>query len=229
MENNNGKGIFYGVIGVATLVVAIIGATFAYFSATVTPTEGADAIEGQTNQNFASTLSLNVEKMLTPSTGINNDLVPANITASTTSITTAVNANCEASGYTGCHLYRITGSADQAVSNANINLVSLTTTDVTAESSWKYALFTATETTGTFSNVALVTGGYGAFPVSTSFDMHNASLTANVPAVYYLLVWIENNASASQNNEDNNDATGSYSGSVTMQAAGGQVSATFGT
>ena len=27
MENNNGKGIFYGVIGVATLVVAIIGAT----------------------------------------------------------------------------------------------------------------------------------------------------------------------------------------------------------
>lgn len=35
MSNNNGKGreIFYGVIGVATLVVAIIGATFAYFTA----------------------------------------------------------------------------------------------------------------------------------------------------------------------------------------------------
>ena len=32
-ENNNGRGIFYGVIGVATLVVAIIGATFAYFTA----------------------------------------------------------------------------------------------------------------------------------------------------------------------------------------------------
>ena len=26
---NNGRGIFYGVIGVATLVVAIVGATFA--------------------------------------------------------------------------------------------------------------------------------------------------------------------------------------------------------
>jgi len=36
MENNNGKGIFYGVIGVATLIVAIIGATFAYFTATTT-------------------------------------------------------------------------------------------------------------------------------------------------------------------------------------------------
>ena len=36
MENNNGKGLFYGVIGVATLIVAIIGATFAYFTATTT-------------------------------------------------------------------------------------------------------------------------------------------------------------------------------------------------
>jgi len=33
MENNNGRSVFYGVIGVATLIVAIIGATFAYFSA----------------------------------------------------------------------------------------------------------------------------------------------------------------------------------------------------
>ena len=33
-QRNNGRGIFYGVIGVATLVVAIIGATFAYFTAT---------------------------------------------------------------------------------------------------------------------------------------------------------------------------------------------------
>ena len=33
-EKNNGKGVFYGVVGVSTLVVAIIGATFAYFTAT---------------------------------------------------------------------------------------------------------------------------------------------------------------------------------------------------
>lgn len=32
-NNNNGRGVFYGVIGVATLIVAIIGATFAYFAA----------------------------------------------------------------------------------------------------------------------------------------------------------------------------------------------------
>ena len=33
MENKKGNGIFLGVIGVATLIVAIIGATFKYFSA----------------------------------------------------------------------------------------------------------------------------------------------------------------------------------------------------
>lgn len=33
MENRRGSGIFLSVIGVATLIVAIIGATFAYFSA----------------------------------------------------------------------------------------------------------------------------------------------------------------------------------------------------
>ena len=35
-ENRKGPGIFYAVVGVATLVVAIIGATFAFFSASDT-------------------------------------------------------------------------------------------------------------------------------------------------------------------------------------------------
>ena len=58
-QRNNGKGIFYGVIGVATLIVAIIGATFAYFTAS------------QTNNNKikgnAATISfgLNVRKVTT--------------------------------------------------------------------------------------------------------------------------------------------------------------------
>lgn len=43
MENNNGRGIFYGVMGVATLVVAIIGATFAYFASTANGAAGAAA------------------------------------------------------------------------------------------------------------------------------------------------------------------------------------------
>ena len=58
-KKNNGRGIFYGVIGVATLVVAIIGATFAYFTAT-----GND--NGTITGNMATiTFSLNVAKVTT--------------------------------------------------------------------------------------------------------------------------------------------------------------------
>jgi predicted ribosomally synthesized peptide with SipW-like signal peptide len=41
MENKNGSMVFLGVIGVATLVVAIIGATFAFFSASASSENGA--------------------------------------------------------------------------------------------------------------------------------------------------------------------------------------------
>ena len=50
MENNmnnerrsNSYGVFYGVIGVATLIITIIGATFAYFTATAG--SAADAVQ----------------------------------------------------------------------------------------------------------------------------------------------------------------------------------------
>ena len=70
MENNNGRGIFYGVIGVATLVVAMIGATFAYFSANIS-TEG-DPI------TFNST---SIELQLTQNTaGIKYNLIPVDET-----------------------------------------------------------------------------------------------------------------------------------------------------
>ena len=42
-KKNNGKGVFYGVIAVATLIVAIIGATFAYFTASAN--SSADALQ----------------------------------------------------------------------------------------------------------------------------------------------------------------------------------------
>lgn len=59
-EKNNGKGIFYGVIGVATLIVAIIGATFAYFTAS--------GMSDNVITGNAATVSfnLNVDKVVKP-------------------------------------------------------------------------------------------------------------------------------------------------------------------
>ena len=67
---NKGRGIFYGVIGVATLIVAIIGATFAYFSATIS--SATDAIK---------TGSTEVKLKLTPDIrGYKTNLVPVDET-----------------------------------------------------------------------------------------------------------------------------------------------------
>ena len=41
MENKNGSGLFLGIVSVATLIVAIIGATFAYFTANTQSEENA--------------------------------------------------------------------------------------------------------------------------------------------------------------------------------------------
>lgn len=68
MENNNkGTNIFLGVIGVATLVVAIIGATFAFFGAQI---EGGS---GNLKVN-STTLSLGYEDDVA---GIKTNLIPA--------------------------------------------------------------------------------------------------------------------------------------------------------
>jgi len=71
MDNNNGRGIFYGVIGVATLVVAMIGATFAYFSASISTAENA---LGATAANITLELSNQV------TTGIKSNLIPVDET-----------------------------------------------------------------------------------------------------------------------------------------------------
>ena len=66
-NNNNGKGIFYGVIGVATLVVAIIGATFAYFAASANSANNAVSAASST----VSSLQLSEVK-----DGIKANLIP---------------------------------------------------------------------------------------------------------------------------------------------------------
>ena len=72
MENNNGKGIFYGVIGVATLVVAIIGATFAYFASTANGAAGAAAAN---SANVSGTLEVAQDGQY-----VAPDLIPASPT-----------------------------------------------------------------------------------------------------------------------------------------------------
>ena len=67
MENKNGSGIFLGVIGVATLIVAIIGATFAFFGANISSGEGAVTAA-------SASLALGYKDV---TTGLKTNLIPA--------------------------------------------------------------------------------------------------------------------------------------------------------
>ncbi|MEE3342654.1 MAG: hypothetical protein VZS44_01020 [Bacilli bacterium] len=94
-NNNKGRGVFYGVIGVATLVVAIIGATFAYFTASAQ--NGANEITG----NMANvSFDLVVKKIVDPgrTSGMipmSNNMVDAAVRASTPCQDNNGNAVCQ--------------------------------------------------------------------------------------------------------------------------------------
>lgn len=107
-QKNNGKGIFYGVIGVATLVVAIIGATFAYFTATVST--NANNITG----NMASiNLALSVEKVthVDDTSGLipmSNSMIEAAVNKSGTNERGTQSVCVDDNGNAVCQIYSIT-------------------------------------------------------------------------------------------------------------------------
>lgn len=65
-NENNGRGVFYAVIGVATLVITIIGATFAYLTATTNSNVNAVTATG-------ATISLDYSDVVT---GLKQNLIP---------------------------------------------------------------------------------------------------------------------------------------------------------
>ena len=255
MEEKKGQGTLYLVIGLATLVVAIIGATFAYFSAQASSTT---EIQGGTN-NVGASLTLTVDRVLfgadEDANAEYNNLVPARLTLSTEGIAKVVNDKCVADGYTGCHLYKITAKSDQDLQAADLLLQSFKTESVTDKTAWKFVVFTADETAGdttTYTVKNLITGTETAQDFATSdaikdantspygYNIHkneqgtSAGMTKDTVYTYYLLVYLaDNDKVQNPGDEDtvNQDysATGTYSGSVVLNAAGGKVVANFTT
>ena len=102
MEESKKYQRFYLIIGIATLVVAVIGATFAYFSASVNG--NGTPIAGNTLNVTGSNLTLQVDKITysdIPNT-IKNDLVPADVTESEAGWQALLTSKCvdTTAGYT---------------------------------------------------------------------------------------------------------------------------------
>lgn len=125
MENNRkGSGIFYGVIGVATLIITIIGATFAYFSASTNSAE--DAI---TAQGAELTLGFSEENG-----GLKTDLIPIapSLEGFNEGVVGIAEDKCkDANGNNICSVYQFTISNTATVSQRVFGTIVPKTNDFT--------------------------------------------------------------------------------------------------
>lgn len=209
MENRNGQGIFYGVIGVATLVVAIIGATFAYFSAA--GNTDATTINGTTGQGGG--LTLTVTKLSTDATG---PLIPQLESTLADALAGTSNKSCvDGKGNTVCQVYSI------VVKNTGSSTVSVPgTLTLTSEAThMKWRKMTDATTLGT--NTSVGQGTKGAIDTPT---LQAAGTTGGADsATYYVIVWLEETNSPQASDENK-----SFTGTVTFELAEGTgVTSTF--
>ena len=220
MEENNrkGSGVFYAVVGVATLVVAIIGATFAYFSASDTKAD----ITGTTAESGGITLTV------TAITAKDTKLIPLNLVTGTSDPTdqfadalgTTKGDSCkDSNGNTVCQVYSVYVKNNSKTSTVNVrgtlNLATESTNMkwqlLTDEASTTRAAFATVVDKGVTGNIT-VGGNTGGD--STDKNVASQTLGAERDATYYVLVWLEETGAEQQVA----DAGQAFTGTVTFDA-----------
>ena len=205
-ENNNGRGLFYGVIGVATLIVAIIGATFAYFSVNASITN--NNIAGSTVELSDTTIAGTLTRV-TPSTV---SMVPLKTEELQKGITGEGNQKCiDENGAKVCDIYTLTinNTSNAPVSLAgNLNIIATDMADL------RWSLLESPDSAT----------GATAKAVSDTVIVANELLAAkNGTKTYHFVIWF-NETEENQNTQ----AGKNYTGTVTFAAAnGGKITAQF--
>lgn len=223
-ENRKGPGVFYAVVGVATLVVAIIGATFAYFSVTV---EGdGSTFTGTTGTGIA--LKLEVEKVTTGATG---NLIPLDtmepwylVNASQLQNALSNATSCvDNAGSTVCQVYSITISGEDFASSTLNALGSLTLTSEAKNMKWKVL----TDATTDSANAAVGVGASEFINGEKGVALNNGNKTKT----YYVAVWLEetgaNQSASTETGNDTVEATKSYTGTVNFTAVDASGAETY--
>lgn len=219
MEENNrkGTGVFYAVVGVATLVVAIIGATFAYFSATGTAEQ---KVEGQ-----AATVGLNVTltKVSTDATG---GLIPIEetlLTKALTGDTASGNKMClDKDKNTVCQLYKVAVENTGTAASTLNGTLKLATAEGATYTNLKWA--NVNKDAGITEDkvpTEIPAGNLNAMSVEAITT--NEVFEAGVTKYYYIMVYI-NEMNEAQETKD----TGRFTGTVTFAGPAGKgTTATF--
>lgn len=175
MEENNrkGTGVFYAVVGVATLVVAIIGATFAYFSASATSEK---EVTGTTASG--ANLSLVVTRVSDEATAKN--MVPMNDTDLQKGVTGEGEKSCvDKNGNTVCQVYKVNITNG---SNIAVNVKGTMTLSGGGATNMRWQVLTNATTI----NASAETINAG----SEGVIVANQALTAGSNQDFYIVVWL---------------------------------------
>lgn len=204
-NERKGNGIFLGIVGVATLIVAIIGASFAYFSAQAASAEGAVNL---TAYEFNASLSLREiypsNAKLIPVDPVGEVEVEGATAPNDTNLAYALNVaeRCtDDQGYKICALYEVTvtnGGSSQLTLDGKIitnTNVAASRTGASAFTNLQYRPVTYDETNEiyTIGNTAttLVQTENGVTSIGT------ITVAANSSAKAYVLIYLNDNGNQS--------------------------------
>lgn len=214
-ENRKGTGVFYAVVGVATLVVAIIGATFAYFSATATNN---DTIVGGTATG--NNIALAVTPIAPVTKGRTENMIPMLEDNLQDGLTGTSGKSCiDSNGNTVCQVYKVTVTNNGATAvklDATLNLTTAKGTGEGTGANMKWQLI----------QDATTEGSVGTMKSQGTAELFadDLSLAAGANQEYYIVVWLLETGGA----QDSSDAGINYTGTVTVNAVGADGNSTTG-
>lgn len=219
MDENNrkGSGVFYAVVGVATLVVAIIGATFAYFSATATNN---DTIIGSTATGNNIALAVTPIAPVTEAKTRTENMIPMLEADLQTGLTGTDRKSCiDSNGNTVCQVYKVTVTNNGATAvtlDATLNLTTAKGSGEGTGANMKWQLIESATTEGTVGTMK----SQG----TAELFADNLSLAATTSQDFYIVVWLLE----TEGPQDNTDAGINYTGTVTVNAVGADGNTTSG-
>ena len=196
--------LIYAIVGVAVLIVAVAGSTFAFFSASQT---AEDKIVGT-----AASVGLNLT-LTDVTTNATGNLIPIDESnLSKGAVGYESNGKCiDKNNNTVCKIYKVTvqnTSTAVAILSGSVNITADTGSTFT---NLKWNKMTDVSTPGS------------SFPITTTALTTNESFTADQTKEYYIMVYI-NNVNSNQSPDD----TGSFTGTVSFNSASGsEVKAAF--
>ena len=246
MENSKGRGIFLGVVSVATLIVAIIGATFAWFSASVS--------SGENDVNLTAyqfDANLTVERVFPTAENASKKIIPfvpdkvlrEGLENETNNMNYALNEatdKCvDSSGYLVCSLYKITvtnnGSdaieLDGTVTTIETTQLTETGTTLTANGALKAQIISYADGKYTYTHdlskaLALPNKGESGKLIMDPATLTVGATPAANTAELYVLVWL-NDSTENQSSMMGASYKGQFIFSAVGMGAGNQLTGTF--